>query len=300
MTIGTQTPGINTQVTPDTNPAPYVSVFGPAPDGLVVADDVLAAIQVALNVQGQLTARPRVYSGGLGTMISMGGVNAGDIFIANEGAYLAVAGDTTTEYPWEARSNGMNVPSIFWRRVGRSILSGTAGLARVGPLLGVDSVTPPGKIPVGLTQNRLFGSYNLATAGLISQTVTSGATTALTNGSTILGEDLLADDIIEGTIGPIYVGSAATATWAKLRLNCVQGYGGGSPYSIAITQRQVLANSAAAGAGNMLTFSFRQSISTPGHLQLLLYGIAGADGGLSVQSFDDLEYSIGVARIWRP
>jgi len=51
MPIGTQTPGVLTTVTPDTTPALYTSTQGPAPDGLVVADDVLACHLIALNVQ---------------------------------------------------------------------------------------------------------------------------------------------------------------------------------------------------------------------------------------------------------
>lgn len=51
MTIGTLVPGVPTTVTPDVTAVPYASVQGPAPDGPVVADDILEAIQVSLNVQ---------------------------------------------------------------------------------------------------------------------------------------------------------------------------------------------------------------------------------------------------------
>ena len=56
MPIGTQTPGSQTTVTPDSTPSTYTSVQGPAPDGLVVADDVLACHQEILNVQERLRA----------------------------------------------------------------------------------------------------------------------------------------------------------------------------------------------------------------------------------------------------
>lgn len=51
MPIGAQVPGSLTTVTPDTSPSYYTSVQGPAPDGLVVADDVLAVQLIALNIQ---------------------------------------------------------------------------------------------------------------------------------------------------------------------------------------------------------------------------------------------------------
>jgi hypothetical protein len=57
MPIGPLVPGTPTTVTPDASPPPYTSTQGPAPDGPVVADDVLAAHLIALNIQQNLTAR---------------------------------------------------------------------------------------------------------------------------------------------------------------------------------------------------------------------------------------------------
>ena len=51
MPIGSLIPGQPTTVTPDPNPGYYSSFEGPAPDDLIVADHVLAVIQLALNVQ---------------------------------------------------------------------------------------------------------------------------------------------------------------------------------------------------------------------------------------------------------
>ena len=57
MPIGPLVPGTPTTVTPDASPPPYTSTQGPAPDGPVVADDVLAAHLIALNIQQNLTTR---------------------------------------------------------------------------------------------------------------------------------------------------------------------------------------------------------------------------------------------------
>lgn len=51
MPIGPQVPDVVTTVTPDTTPTRYISTQGPAPNGYVVADDVLAVHQIVLNVQ---------------------------------------------------------------------------------------------------------------------------------------------------------------------------------------------------------------------------------------------------------
>jgi hypothetical protein len=52
MPIGTETPGSPTLVTPDTTPTPYTAgVYGPAPDGEIIADDVLSVLLVALNIE---------------------------------------------------------------------------------------------------------------------------------------------------------------------------------------------------------------------------------------------------------
>ena len=51
MPIGALVPGTPTNVTPDASPTPYASFDGPAPDGIYVADDTLAVIQLAGNKQ---------------------------------------------------------------------------------------------------------------------------------------------------------------------------------------------------------------------------------------------------------
>jgi hypothetical protein len=56
MPIGTQIPGQPTEVTPDASPALYTSIEGPAPDGPVVAADVLGCLLATLNVQNALDA----------------------------------------------------------------------------------------------------------------------------------------------------------------------------------------------------------------------------------------------------
>lgn len=54
MPIAPQVPGVPTTVTPDASPPIYTSSQGPAPDGYVVADDVLAVHQMVLNVQNRI------------------------------------------------------------------------------------------------------------------------------------------------------------------------------------------------------------------------------------------------------
>lgn len=54
MPIAPQVPGVPTTVTPDASPPIYTSVQGPAPDGYVVADDVLAVHLEVLNVQQRI------------------------------------------------------------------------------------------------------------------------------------------------------------------------------------------------------------------------------------------------------
>ena len=51
MPIGTLIPGQPTEVSADASPVLYTTVEGPAPDGPVVATDVLSALLVSLNIQ---------------------------------------------------------------------------------------------------------------------------------------------------------------------------------------------------------------------------------------------------------
>jgi hypothetical protein len=44
-------PGLGTDVTPDASPTEYTDIVGPAPDGEIVAPDVLACLLATLNVQ---------------------------------------------------------------------------------------------------------------------------------------------------------------------------------------------------------------------------------------------------------
>ena len=54
MPIGPLVPGTPTTVTPDASPSIYTSTQGPAPDGPVVADDILVVHQIALNIQQRI------------------------------------------------------------------------------------------------------------------------------------------------------------------------------------------------------------------------------------------------------
>lgn len=102
MTIGPLVPGVPTTVTPDTSPAIYTSTQGPAPDGPVVADDVLAVHQIALNVQRNLDARASALENitpGISTLTTMK-------------AYPPISGGTTNT-DW-ALSGSTSSGAIYW------------------------------------------------------------------------------------------------------------------------------------------------------------------------------------------
>lgn len=92
MTIGTLVPGAPTTVTPDVTAVPYSSVQGPAPDGPVVADDILEAIQVSLNVQSYAEAMVVLESTSRGTS---------DTTLSNR--ISALAGSGTRSIPLNGR-----------------------------------------------------------------------------------------------------------------------------------------------------------------------------------------------------
>jgi hypothetical protein len=60
MPIGSLIPGTPTPVTPNAAPGLFTTVNGPAVDGLIIADDLLAVIQLALDIQEHARATRKI------------------------------------------------------------------------------------------------------------------------------------------------------------------------------------------------------------------------------------------------
>lgn len=116
MPIGSLVPGQPTTVTPDPNPSYYSSFQGPAPDDLIVADHVLAVIQLALNVQQMTLGR---IGSPAAVMQAISNAEVADwFFVLNEGLFVYTATTRTDNGPWWYSAPGMsNVGSwvnVYW------------------------------------------------------------------------------------------------------------------------------------------------------------------------------------------
>lgn len=120
MPIGPLVPGQPTTVTPDPAPSYYSSAQGPAVDDLIIADHVLAVIQMVLNVQqmslGNIGSPAAVMQAVTNAVI---GTASGRFHVQGAGWYVYSATTRTDNGPWYYSAPGMsNVgswESEFWR-----------------------------------------------------------------------------------------------------------------------------------------------------------------------------------------
>lgn len=300
MTIGLQTPGQPTDVTPDAQPVtPYTSVQGPAPDGPVVATDVLQAIQVALNVQTQLDQLSRaIPTGTASQMQHLSGSQTGDTYeVISRGLYRFVAGSTIDlGAPWTYTS--ISSTGVWISEILTMATATTSGLARIGPMTGVDAVTPNGKIPLGLVQNNPVRWASIYGTARLNQLVTAGDTaTVSSHVTTISGCE--AGDVITGTIDGITVGSDTNDTDGKIIVQLVSGVGGGSVNSQNIRILNVVTTSITNGYYPLVT-SFYGVVNVAGTARIQLYVQAPSGHNVTLLGMDFDAFEIGQCIVHRP
>jgi hypothetical protein len=304
MTIGPAVPGTPTTVTPDVGHAAYTSAQGPAPDGEVTADDVLMAIQIALNVQAYATAK--ILAGTPAQMVALTNVSAGWIFevdsLANLGRFVAYGSDPGYGAPWVYASTGTS--GIYWINTQISLLlstntgSGTItrGICRVGPMTGFDAGTPDGKIPAAVVQNRVYWNSALASSTFLYVALSSGGTQTVV----LLGSSYIAEvgDRITGSVGPMIVRSWATdyAEFSVVLLQDVNGENGGPTSIIMHRCRAIPIVPYVLFAA---TLPFNAQVAVPGTARIQLDFGAGNDT-FAVEGTDATDYKLGSVTIYRP
>lgn len=305
MTIGPLVPGSPTRVTPDTVVAPYIDIYGPAPDGLVVADDILGAYDAALHVQSLITEGVRqVRTGTDAQMAALTDVQANDTYVCKHyGVYTAVSAANTYGTPWEVTSTG--TPGIVWRHSLSYLLSSfvAKGLARLGPSPIWDiTATPDNKIPLENIQNRTERTQTMYGSSLIDEAVTFGNTSSPSNA--LWQCNYINDgDVFMGQIGPLWVNNTATSGIAYVYVDFIEAYepGGGTTYTIA--ESRVLIN-----APGYITIPYRHVCADAGtgSIQIQLRFVAStADNNFVVSATDNAtrggsQYQWGSQTIYRP
>lgn len=310
MTIGPLIPGTPTTVTPDAGHAAYASVQGPAPDGPVVADDVLAAIQVSLNVQAH--ADSKLLSGNPAQMVNQTGVSAGWIFevnsTANLGRYTAYGSDPGYGAPWVYASTG--TPGIYWVHDQSSMVMSTAtggilaGICRVGPMSTIDPSTPNGRIPASVVQNRIVHQSAMSTSALLS--VALDASTVLTPQKTLLGSTFTAvlGDQVVGSFGPLSVRNWGTSGYAEISIVLNQDVSG-TPTLIVLNRFRIGPANASQPAVNPYmmvtpTMPFNATVTRAGTARIEIAAAASSSGVLDFEGMNATEFTLGSVTVYRP
>ncbi len=299
MTIGLQTPGQPTDVTPDAQPVtPYTSVQGPAPDGPVVATDVLQAIQVALNVQTQLDQLSRaIPTGTTSQMIALTGRQTGDTYeVISRGLYRFVSGATADfGAPWSYTSTGSS--GVWISEILTMVTSTTGGIARVGPVLGIDSATPSGKIPLTIQQNyiRLYGV--IGGASRLDTQVTANNVAFLTDYIVTIA-DVVEGDTFIGQVDRILVTYGGSAGDGRIYAHLVCDYDG-SPETVNLGTYDI-ASTLRTGGVVPLSMSIAGIATKSGNAQIKIYVIAPTDATVTLWGIDGSGLSIGRFWTYRP
>src|SRR5512138_2828754 len=242
MTIGPLVPGSPTRVTPDTVVAPYIDIYGPAPDGLVRADDILGAYDAALHVQSLITEGVRqVRTGTDAQMAALTDVQANDTYVCKYyGVYTAVAASNTYGTPWEITSTG--TAGIVWRHSLAYLLSSfvAKGLARLGPSPIWDiTTTPNNKIPLENVQNQVVRTQTMYGSSLLSETITFGNSSSPSNSGLWQCNNIYDGDVFMGQVGPLWVANNATSGIAYVYIDFIEAYGTGSQATYTIAESMV-------------------------------------------------------------
>jgi hypothetical protein len=258
------------------------------------ADLVATTIQPIANNIADLRALNRV--GTVAAMAAATGVLAGDTYLTSNGAYTATSGAASYNSPWHITCTG--TAGIHWSHSLVDLLFGAGlsnGLARVGPLTGIDSVTPAGKIPFGHLTNPVLLTADLTVAGgLFSQSIAAGGShtdTVRDIAGCVLG------DVLIGTIGPLWVRSWGS-TDARIQLEFLDNYTG----VVAGTVRNRITISQTGGEGafvSSVSIPFRHLVTVSGTTRIQIGSIAG-NGILAVEGMDHTSYSLGTITIYRP
>ncbi len=301
MTIGTLTPGTLTTVTPDAQPlSRYASVQGPAVDGPIVATDVLQALQAALNVQTMLDQSDRapVLQGTTSDMVALTGRQTGDYFEVHEqGRYRFQSGYTETMgAPWHYASTG--TPGGLWRSDDLvKVLPGNQGVARIGPLVGIDEDTPIGRLPKtnlsGWVRNagRITGASNFS--------VSLGNTESVISSTHYVDlSSMLVNDVVTGEINALMAASNTSVDGSgKIAVLLVSDWGGTADV-------QIIGNHDIIPMGGTskypIAFSFKGVISLAGPARIQIQVLAPSDYALLVTGSDTYSFSVGSYQVIRP
>jgi hypothetical protein len=163
MPIGPQVPGVVTTVTPDDPPPVYYSSQGPAPDGLVVADDVLAVHLMALNIEARVL--PNV----------PGAVPSAKIYALEEAA-APISGSSGSPSDWARSSIATYAPNWY-----QGIASDALLMFNITPLIPPNGLGKINSIEMSITtaigHNPPYLPQYMPTIQLLSASYDSNALT---------------------------------------------------------------------------------------------------------------------------
>jgi hypothetical protein len=249
---------------------------------------ITTTIQTIANNIAELRGRMRF--GTISEMIAATGVNQDDIWITEQGVYVADYVAIALNAPWEFAGTGA---TVTWRNTAISLLLGSSGLARIGPITGIDTATPNGKVPVSQQTNPLIYASSIAT-DIFLESVAAASEVSSTNLSQY--PNLHAGDMLTGSIGPIWARSWAN-TYAYATIEFVDGFG---TTSEAIVERYSLrCVPVASYFDHVATIPFYHEVQVSGTTRIRLKLTAG-NSVFDVRGLDWVDNKVGNITIYRP
>jgi hypothetical protein len=300
MAIGAVVPGEFVDITPDVLSEPYTVVQGCPVDGLVRAEDIWQAIQVALNIQslGRLGAEKFEHVGDASDMVALD-TTAGDIFyVFGQGPYIQMVGANPYAAPLSYQSTPH--PTRHWLSPFAGATSIYRGLCRVGPLEGIDEDTPVGRIPKSVVPNALVGIYDWVGSARAALTLTPG-TNGIVTSHVLNIPALQTGDIVSGTVEAISASCTATSTAneGKLEVEMISGYSVSHLTPAVIGMNNAL-SAAFHGGSWSASIPFRGAVTDPGTCRLQLRLTSPASYNMSVYGLDGEQFRIGNVHVYRP
>jgi hypothetical protein len=238
-------------------------------------------------------------AGSVTDMVNLADVITGTPFTTPQGTYICLSGTLTRNAPWAYTSVGTS--GKYWLHQLEPLLHSEAaeGIARLGPLTGIDTITPVGKVPSRNISNaiRNMGPITGATYLAVNQ---AENTSAAVVSHVVEITDAAVGDKVYGSFGPLQVQNLSTSVTSSafVRIECVNDSGGANEEAFTVNEFRI--------DQNRLTYSmtlpFYHVVAVAGVLivQLRLVGPESGNGGMNVSGTDHTDFNIGNFMLVRP
>jgi hypothetical protein len=227
--------------------------------------------------------------GTIAEMIAATGVNQDDIWITEQGVYVADYVAIALNAPWEFAGTGA---TVTWRNTAISLLLGSSGLARIGRITGIDTATPNGKIPLIHQVNPVVDLFQLHTDVFLDLSVSPSNIDTRALGQTTCQ----VGDILSCSFGPLWVRSWAT-DYGYLHFEFVDDFGGAGASTIERFTLRVPPMSPS--FMEIFTIPVIHQVTVSGITRWQIRAVAG-NSVLGYLGFDPVDNSIGSITIYRP